>query len=160
MNLPSAQVVSAMNGSRKQGRVRDMELQDKSSRSLLANVLDLSDDLLVLSRNCCPDCHVTNHMTLINDGVEVGAGQQQQQRARTLSSSIGSSQHVAVELANIGREVRYLADKCRRDEATEEAALLWRHAARVIDRLCLLLFSIFNVTATAAILLSAPDLHL
>ncbi|XP_038606144.1 neuronal acetylcholine receptor subunit alpha-7 isoform X2 [Tachyglossus aculeatus] len=61
------------------------------------------------------------------------------------------------DLAKILEEVRYLANRFR--EQDEEAAVCseWKFAASVVDRLCLMAFSVFTIICTIGILMSAPN---
>ncbi|XP_010897383.3 cholinergic receptor, nicotinic, alpha 11 isoform X1 [Esox lucius] len=61
------------------------------------------------------------------------------------------------QLQAILEEVRYMADRFREQDETESTADQWKFAASVIDRLCLVAFSVFNIICTIAILMSAPN---
>ncbi|XP_035649511.1 cholinergic receptor, nicotinic, alpha 11 [Oncorhynchus keta] len=61
------------------------------------------------------------------------------------------------QLQAILEEVRYMADRFREQDETESVADQWKFAAAVIDRLCLVAFSVFNIICTIAILMSAPN---
>ncbi|KAL0962560.1 hypothetical protein UPYG_G00341720 [Umbra pygmaea] len=61
------------------------------------------------------------------------------------------------QLQAILEEVRYMADRFREQDETESMADQWKFAAAVIDRLCLVAFSMFNIICTIAILMSAPN---
>ncbi|KAI4886854.1 hypothetical protein NFI96_021435, partial [Prochilodus magdalenae] len=54
-------------------------------------------------------------------------------------------------------EVRYIADRFRAQDESESVAEQWKFAAAVIDRLCLVAFSVFNIICTISILMSAPN---
>ncbi|XP_010766197.1 cholinergic receptor, nicotinic, alpha 11 [Notothenia coriiceps] len=69
-----------------------------------------------------------------------------------LNAGIGDPQ-----LQAILEEVRYMADHFREQEETESVADQWKFAGAVIDRLCLVAFSIFNIICTISILMSAPN---
>uniref|UniRef100_A0A8C5DP79 Neuronal acetylcholine receptor subunit alpha-7 n=1 Tax=Gouania willdenowi TaxID=441366 RepID=A0A8C5DP79_GOUWI len=61
------------------------------------------------------------------------------------------------QLQAILEEVRYMADRFREQDENESAADQWKFAGAVIDRLCLVAFSIFNIICTISILMSAPN---
>uniref|UniRef100_S4R4M0 Uncharacterized protein n=1 Tax=Petromyzon marinus TaxID=7757 RepID=S4R4M0_PETMA len=61
------------------------------------------------------------------------------------------------ELAGLLAEVHYLAERMRAADAGARLGGEWRFAAAVIDRLCLIAFSIVTISSTAAILVSAPS---
>ncbi|XP_033831157.1 cholinergic receptor, nicotinic, alpha 11 [Periophthalmus magnuspinnatus] len=68
------------------------------------------------------------------------------------TSGIGDPQ-----LQAILEEVRYMADRFREQDETESMADQWKFAGAVIDRLCLVAFSVFNIICTISILMSAPN---
>uniref|UniRef100_A0A087XTV2 Neuronal acetylcholine receptor subunit alpha-7 n=1 Tax=Poecilia formosa TaxID=48698 RepID=A0A087XTV2_POEFO len=61
------------------------------------------------------------------------------------------------QLQAILEEVRYMADRFREQDETESMADQWKFAGAVIDRLCLVAFSVFNIICTISILMSAPN---
>ncbi|XP_057211121.1 cholinergic receptor, nicotinic, alpha 11 isoform X2 [Triplophysa rosa] len=61
------------------------------------------------------------------------------------------------QLQAILEEVRYVADRFRGQDENESVADQWKFAAAVIDRLCLVGFSVFNIICTISILMSAPN---
>ncbi|KAA0191830.1 Neuronal acetylcholine receptor subunit alpha-7 [Fasciolopsis buskii] len=62
------------------------------------------------------------------------------------------------DLEQILTELRFITSKIRDNEQEALVNLEWKFAARVIDRFCLIVFGALNFFATAAILLSAPNL--
>ncbi|XP_030645024.1 cholinergic receptor, nicotinic, alpha 11 [Chanos chanos] len=54
-------------------------------------------------------------------------------------------------------EVRYVAERFRGQDENESVIEQWKFAAAVIDRLCLVAFSVFNIICTISILMSAPN---
>uniref|UniRef100_A0A914DA00 Neurotransmitter-gated ion-channel transmembrane domain-containing protein n=1 Tax=Acrobeloides nanus TaxID=290746 RepID=A0A914DA00_9BILA len=60
--------------------------------------------------------------------------------------------------ANILRQVRFIAEHFRKNEEEAEVSDDWTFVAMVLDRLFLIIFSIFNV-ATFLIILEAPSLY-
>jgi len=60
------------------------------------------------------------------------------------------------ELSLILKEIKVITDKIRDDEESGAAEADWKFAAMVIDRLCLIVFSIFTAAATVGVLLAAP----
>ncbi|XP_056597350.1 cholinergic receptor, nicotinic, alpha 11 isoform X2 [Triplophysa dalaica] len=61
------------------------------------------------------------------------------------------------QLQAILEEVRFVADRFRGQDENESVADQWKFAAAVIDRLCLVGFSVFNIICTISILMSAPN---
>ena len=58
----------------------------------------------------------------------------------------------------IVRELRFLTAKTDRDEEAKYRELNWKFAALVIDRLCIILFSIAHLVSTGVIIFSAPNI--
>ncbi|XP_075884866.1 neuronal acetylcholine receptor subunit alpha-7 [Nelusetta ayraudi] len=61
------------------------------------------------------------------------------------------------ELSQILEEVRYITRRFRGQDAEEAACSEWKFAAAVVDRLCLVAFSLFTILTTIGILMSAPN---
>ncbi|KAK2811556.1 hypothetical protein Q5P01_000198 [Channa striata] len=62
-----------------------------------------------------------------------------------------------VELNQILEEVRYIGRRFREQDEEETVCSEWKFAAAVIDRLCLVAFSLFTILCTIGILMSAPN---
>ncbi|KAG7473332.1 hypothetical protein MATL_G00094620 [Megalops atlanticus] len=61
------------------------------------------------------------------------------------------------DLAKILEEVRYIAKRFHDQDEDESVCNEWKFAASVIDRLCLMAFSVFTILCTIGILMSAPN---
>lgn len=61
------------------------------------------------------------------------------------------------DLAKILEEVRYIANRFRDQDEAEAICNEWKFAASVVDRLCLMAFSVFTIICTIGILMSAPN---
>uniref|UniRef100_A0A452S1F5 Cholinergic receptor nicotinic alpha 7 subunit n=1 Tax=Ursus americanus TaxID=9643 RepID=A0A452S1F5_URSAM len=61
------------------------------------------------------------------------------------------------DLAKILEEVRYIANRFRCQDESEAICSEWKFAACVVDRLCLMAFSVFTIICTIGILMSAPN---
>ncbi|KAJ8287917.1 hypothetical protein COCON_G00005760 [Conger conger] len=72
---------------------------------------------------------------------------------------LGASHHALgdPQLQAILEEVRFMADRFREQDESGVMADQWKFAAAVIDRLCLVAFSVFNIICTISILMSAPN---
>ncbi|XP_072291707.1 neuronal acetylcholine receptor subunit alpha-7 isoform X2 [Eucyclogobius newberryi] len=75
---------------------------------------------------------------------------------RGLGMGMGGSM-VEAELMQILEEVRYIAGRFRTQDEEEVVGNEWKFAAAVIDRLCLVAFSLFTILCTIGILMSAPN---
>ena len=121
-------------------KMKELELKERSSKSLLANVLDMDDDFrgaggLVGSGASC---------LRLPGGEDPGRG--------------GCVAGCARELQLILKELHTITDKMRREDEQGEVTSDWKFAAMVVDRLCLIVFTLFTVVATVAVLLSAPHI--
>ncbi|XP_051547776.1 neuronal acetylcholine receptor subunit alpha-7-like [Myxocyprinus asiaticus] len=74
---------------------------------------------------------------------------------RVSGSIVGGA--MELELAKILEEVKYIATRFRNQDEDERLCNEWKFAAAVIDRLCLMAFSIFTILCTIGILMSAPN---
>lgn len=70
------------------------------------------------------------------------------------SSSAGNMEE---ELAKLLDEVRSIGKHFRKQDADVSVRNEWKCAALVIDRLCLVVFSVITILCTVGILMSAPD---
>ncbi|TKS69565.1 Neuronal acetylcholine receptor subunit alpha-7 [Collichthys lucidus] len=73
----------------------------------------------------------------------------------TSHSSFGGS--VESDLAKLLEDVQYIAKRFRDQDEDVSVCNEWKFAASVIDRLCLMAFSIFTILCTIGILMSAPN---
>ncbi|KAG9347193.1 hypothetical protein JZ751_006120 [Albula glossodonta] len=83
----------------------------------------------------------------------VGAGGsplEDRDRHRTLTDHIP-------EIGRILEEVQYIAQRFRDQDEGEAICSEWKFAAAVVDRLCLVAFSLFSIICTFTILMSAPN---
>ncbi|KAJ8382639.1 hypothetical protein SKAU_G00034170 [Synaphobranchus kaupii] len=61
------------------------------------------------------------------------------------------------EIGRILEEVQYIARRFREQDQGEAVCSEWKFAAAVVDRLCLVAFSLFSIICTFTILMSAPN---
>ncbi|KAK2844616.1 hypothetical protein Q5P01_011275 [Channa striata] len=89
-------------------------------------------------------------------GLETGVGAGRSTALHAHSSVIRS---VAVDnqLQALLVEVQFLVERVREQDRQLSLAEQWQFAAAVIDRLCLVGFSVFNIICTIAILMAAPN---
>ncbi|CAG4964854.1 unnamed protein product [Colias eurytheme] len=130
----------------------DLELRERSSKSLLANVLDIDDDFRHAHAQQPPCCRYYRSLDDLHEhyspsGEENGAG-------LTTHSCFG----VDYELSLILKELRVITDQMRKDDEDADISRDWKFAAMVVDRLCLIIFTLFTIIATLAVLLSAPHI--
>lgn len=60
-------------------------------------------------------------------------------------------------IVKILEEVQFIATRFRKQDEGEEICSEWKFAAAVIDRLCLVAFTLFAIICTFTILMSAPN---
>nr|ABJ09669.1 nicotinic acetylcholine receptor subunit 6 isoform II [Musca domestica] len=123
-------------------RMKELELKERSSKSLLANVLDIDDDF----RHT-----VSGSQTAIGSSASFG-------RPTTVEehhNAIGCNHK---DLHLILKELQFITARMRK--ADDEAELIsdWKFAAMVVDRFCLIVFTLFTIIATVTVLLSAPHI--
>lgn len=61
------------------------------------------------------------------------------------------------EISRILEEVQYIARRFRDQDEGDAICSEWKFAAAVVDRLCLVTFSLFSIICTFTILMSAPN---
>lgn len=127
-------------------RMKELELKERSSKSLLANVLDIDDDFRNVSGGGNNASMTTSlgtgfmrHPTTIEDAAMPGSGTQR-------------------DLQHILRELQFITNRMKKADEEAEVISDWKFAAMVVDRFCLIIFTMFTIIATVAVLLSAPHI--
>jgi len=166
-----------------QNKMKELDLKERSSKSLLANVLDMDDDFrpsstLPHSSHIHPHhpshAHsggpggggfVTNNSNNVNNAFARVPSAGGLPSLPGLNSSASGAEDSGSfppgafrELSLILKELRVITDKIRDDEETAAIENDWKFAAMVLDRLCLLTFTAFTIIATIAVLLAAPHI--
>lgn len=142
---------------RKPLHLQDVELKDRSSKSLLANVLDIDDDFRHNHRGAggtpaqLPTAAFFRTVYRQNEDNGNGGGRLHESLVSN-HSCIGAD----YELAMILKEIRFITDQLRKEDETADVTKDWKFAAMVVDRLCLIIFTLFTIMATLAVLCSAP----
>ncbi|XP_008302876.1 neuronal acetylcholine receptor subunit alpha-7 [Stegastes partitus] len=145
-------VRSACHNKGPRSSLTSMELNASASQSTNGNMLYVGGRGL-------DGLHYSTAATSPDSGVLCGrvvgrAGEEELLLPSAQSSSAGT---VEVELAKILDEVRYIAKRFHNQDEDESVCNEWKFAAAVIDRLCLMAFSIFTILCTIGILMSAPN---
>ncbi|XP_076322930.1 neuronal acetylcholine receptor subunit alpha-7-like isoform X4 [Tachypleus tridentatus] len=117
-------------------RMKELELNERCSRSLLANVLDIDDDFR-RQNSTSGYLHVSSN-----------------EDTPTVHSCIGAQR----ELNLILKELRFITNRMKEDDEANDIIAEWKFAAMVVDRMCLILFSVFTIISTCVCLLQAPHL--
>ncbi|KAJ8681285.1 hypothetical protein QAD02_017072 [Eretmocerus hayati] len=145
----------------------DLELHQRSSKSLLANVLDLEDNALASHNNLMNNVfstpgphqhhightphHHPPHPPHPSDGGPGGPGQVD-------AMLQGACFCARYELILILKEIKIITDQLKDNEVQTKITNDWKFAAMVIDRLCLIVFTLFTIIATITVLFSAPHI--
>ena len=137
-------------------QIRDLELRDRSSKSLLANVLDIDDDFRHNTYHQSSSHHAASYYR--NEDPTTGSATNP--GVGLLHGDSGGASCVGQhrELALILKELRTITEKIRKDEEASEITNDWKFAAMVVDRCCLIIFTLFTIIATIAVLMSAPHI--
>jgi nicotinic acetylcholine receptor len=136
--------------------MRELELKERSSKSLLANVLDIDDDIRHRAGTLQTSSAVSATGYIRGAHHEDGGG-----GGGTLLHGVSGSTSCLGphrELTLILKELRVITDKLRKEDEAAEVTNDWKFAAMVVDRLCLIIFTLFTVIATIAVLFSAPHI--
>lgn len=92
------------------------DIKERSSKSLLANVLDMDDDIRMSS----------SYLRM---------------ETSDMSSPCALAQR---DLQGILREIRFITARMRKAEDDSEVVGDWKFAAMVVDRMCLIVFTSFT----------------
>lgn len=148
MSRPSGNGGDASPPSRRPPQLRELELKERSSKSLLANVLDIDDDFRHHTATLQTSGHAAAGYLRSHAHHDDGSG----------SLLPGSCLGPHRELTLILKELRVITDKLRKEDEATEVTNDWKFAAMVVDRLCLIIFTLFTIIATIAVLFSAPHI--
>nr|XP_050855690.1 acetylcholine receptor subunit alpha-type acr-16 isoform X4 [Vespula vulgaris] len=132
-------------------RMKELELQERSSKSLLANVLDIDDDFRHGNSAANP---ASGYISRSAYGTPL-SGRPATVEETSASLPLGGMQR---ELHTILKELQFITSRMRKADENDEVINDWKFAAMVVDRLCLIIFTLFTVLATVVILSSAPHI--
>jgi len=136
-----------------------VELNEASSKSLLANVLDINDDFGVINKqknlklNKLPNEFITSYDSAEHNFLK-------RDNSSLSSESITSRQEMnslKTNLNSILSEIKFITRKVKDDETDEFRSLHWKFAAMVIDRLCMVFFTVATLFSTSVILFSSKN---
>ncbi|XP_066584869.1 neuronal acetylcholine receptor subunit alpha-7-like isoform X1 [Prorops nasuta] len=179
----------------------DLELHQRSSKSLLANVLDLDDNALASHNNLLNNVYSTpgpHHHTMGHGHSHIHTTPHHHHTHATptphhapYSTPLAHSSYPAHQLGHtphhhphppeggapqvetilqnacfcaryelilILKEIKIITDQLKNDELNTKVTNDWKFAAMVIDRMCLIIFTLFTIIATITVLLSAPHI--
>ncbi|XP_023287757.1 neuronal acetylcholine receptor subunit alpha-7 [Orussus abietinus] len=130
-------------------RMKELELQERSSKSLLANVLDINDDF-------CHGNNAANPPTVYNTRSTFGTPLTARPSTVEETSASLPLSGTQRELHTILKELQFITNRMKKADSEAEVISDWKFAAMAVDRFCLYVFSLFTLIATVAVLLSAP----
>jgi len=148
-----------------QNKMKELDTKENSSKSLLANVLDMEDDFKLnsslahssvyphLSSNHNHNLH-NGHNNHIHSHKNGGGFIRPPPHTQPFEEAYPPGVHR--ELSMILKEIRVITDKIKDEEEASAIESDWKFAAMVLDRLCLITFTLFTVIATIAVLAAAP----
>uniref|UniRef100_A0A3P9LKQ0 Neuronal acetylcholine receptor subunit alpha-7 n=1 Tax=Oryzias latipes TaxID=8090 RepID=A0A3P9LKQ0_ORYLA len=147
-------VRSACDNKTRRSSLTSMDLNAPTSTSLSTN-----GNLLYVGVRGLESLQYSPGATSPDSGVVCGrlitrAGEDEMLLPSSHASSLGNME---MELAKILDEVRYIAKRFRDQDEDESVCNEWKFAASVVDRLCLMAFSLFTILCTIGILMSAPN---
>ncbi|XP_061107722.1 neuronal acetylcholine receptor subunit alpha-7-like [Conger conger] len=99
---------------------------------------------------CCPLSADSGVICGRAGGGGVSPGEERERQRALLAEQ-------APEIGRILEEVQYIAQRFRDQDHGEAVCSEWKFAAAVVDRLCLVAFSLFSIICTFTILMSAPN---
>jgi len=138
-----------------QNKMKELDLKEKSSKSLLANVLDMDDDYRPSSTlPQHPSQHHPSHASQNKNGGFIRLPSTLPAVEEPPGSIFPPGIHR--ELSLILKEIKIITDKIRDDDESAATENDWKFAAMVLDRLCLITFTLFTIIATFAVLAAAP----
>ncbi|XP_045482650.1 neuronal acetylcholine receptor subunit alpha-7 isoform X3 [Harmonia axyridis] len=126
-------------------RMKELELKERSSKSLLANVLDINDDFRSVSGG--------NNSSMTTS---LGGGYMRQ--PTTIEEAALPNTNNQRDLQHILRELQFITNRMKKSDEEAEVISDWKFAAMVVDRFCLIIFTMFTIIATVFVLLSAPHI--
>jgi hypothetical protein len=157
------------------------DINELSSKSLLANVLDINDNFGVISNKNSHFNRINkskskilndqltnyshqNHNNYHSNNVSCLKRENSSLSQTTFDNDPYLSNTTKTDVTSLKRnlnlilkELRVITNKIKDDEEDEEKALTWKFAAMVIDRLCMIFFAIATFTSTALILLTSKN---
>ncbi|XP_024947816.1 acetylcholine receptor subunit alpha-type acr-16 isoform X6 [Cephus cinctus] len=131
-------------------RMKELELQERSSKSLLANVLDIDDDFRHGNSAANP---ASGYIRSAYSTPLSGRPATVEETSASLPLS-GTQR----ELQTILRELQFITSRMKKSDEEAEVISDWKFAAMVVDRFCLIVFTLFTLIATIAVLWSAPHI--
>ncbi|XP_071034736.1 neuronal acetylcholine receptor subunit alpha-7-like isoform X8 [Parasteatoda tepidariorum] len=130
-------------------KMKELELKERSSRSLLANVLDMDDDFRQQNSTSGG-----GYVHTVSGGRSGGPGGGSGDETPLYHPCLSTQR----ELQNILRELRFITRRMREEDENQEVISDWKFAGMVVDRICLFGFTLFTILSTCVTIFRAPHL--
>lgn len=128
-------------------------ISESSSKSLLANVLDINDDIFNKSSSRFKN---RTSSSMYNEGCP--SQTRSSLKRETVDEDYSNDPNLMKRnLGAILKELKVMTQKIDDDDADEEKILNWKFAAMVIDRLCMVIFSVATFLSTVIILFTSSN---
>ena len=160
MQVPNKPTTKPPKGPNYKGTRPNDIMSESSSKSLLANVLDINDDYFNKSSSRFKSRgNINNNNMGSNDAYSAKQIPPQAQRQESYEEEDYANDPNLIKrnLGAILKELKTMTQKIEDDDLDEEKILRWKFAAMVIDRLCMVFFSIATFLSTVLILLTSEN---
>ena len=132
-------------------KMRELDIKERSSKSLLANVLDIDDDFRqVRAMSSTPTASHNSSSRLLGRSYEEGGNSFHSQKSYCFNNTR--------ELQSIIRELRFITNSMKQNDENNEVVMDWKFAAMVVDRFCLITFSFYTIVSTIVVIMTAPHI--
>jgi hypothetical protein len=146
----------------KSERLQKINSTDICSKSLIANVVGMNEDSShnhikhpFLCRHRLTNCSTCN-----NFQSNLSRNDSQGEYDNYTSSKDSKTAEVYALKKNLNlilKELKFLTQKCKDDDDEGDHELLWKFSAMVIDRFCVIVFTVATLISTVAILFTAEN---
>ena len=138
-----------------QKKMKELDKKEMKSKSLIANILDMDEDYHPATKShTVHPCHPNYPKAPL---ASIFMSRSNPNLPNSFEETVAASP-LQRELGLILKEIRVITDKVRDDDEAAEIENDWKFAAMVLDRLCLIFFTLFTVVATLIMLSVAPHI--
>ena len=138
-----------------QKKMKELDKKEMKSKSLIANILDMDEDYHPATKShTVHPCHPNYPKAPL---ASIFMSRSNPNLPNSFEETVAATP-LQRELGLILKEIRVITDKVRDDDEAAEIEGDWKFAAMVLDRLCLIFFTLFTVVATMIMLSVAPHI--
>ena len=135
--------------------MKELDKKEMKSKSLIANILDMDEDYPPATKShTVHPCHPNYPKAPL---ASIFMSRSNPNLPNSFEETVAATP-LQRELGLILKEIRVITDKVRDDDEAAEIEGDWKFAAMVLDRLCLIFFTLFTVVATLIMLSVAPHI--